>query len=820
MRTRSSSNLPVKSPPNPSTSNPKRRNRRRSKQPFVLEESPIDTMADRRTIAKLLRVPTEGYAEAIVVPLIITEEFELKHSRINMMTSDKFFGLEKDNPHDQIRCDANSNSSSEIAKLTHAVNQQTSAVTTAMTAILKQFQATPPPASVKAVEEICVTCVGAHPVEISPSNTVANPKGELKAITTQSGIVLDGPSIPIPPTFINPEEDKHVKETLTDQDLVEYTIKVPPPLKMLKALLSNKEKLQELANTPLNENCSAVILNKLPEKLRDLGKFLIPCGFNKLKCKALADLDHHDLIKDLYSILKDLIDQSNLVDLNNNIVDSMPRDDSFLSKDFSELDALPSTKNKDKVFSPGILIQENLFEIITRVAQDKKLAISHASLMLEDFDPPLYELSFFKEVLRILSDDEVTAASYEVTTAGYAPPKRTVDGVEQTYPPTTAEEKLARKNELTTRGTLLMALLNEHQLKFNSYKNAKSLMEAIKKRFGGNKESKKVQKTLLKQHQLEIHEETISQEDLNLKLLRSLALVWKTHTLIWRNKPDLETLSMDDLYNNLKIYETEGSLYKRIMAPRENMNREPVRRNVTVETTYSNDLVAQDGFGYDWSDRLKMDLKTLHLWPIHLQVLQVLQAQILRAYKTGLESIKARLVVYKKNEEIFEENINVLKLNINLRDNALIELRKKLEKVERERDEIKITLEKFENSSKTLNKMLDSQVNDKNKTGVGFHVVPPPYTGNFIPPKSDLILADVDEYVVSESVTSVPIIATNKAKTSKTKPKSISEPLIEDWASDIEDENETETKSKQIKPSFSNVYKQYITYTSMIQNKN
>nr|GEV05803.1 hypothetical protein [Tanacetum cinerariifolium] len=163
-----------------------------------------------------------------------------------------------------------------------------------------------------------------------PSNTIANPKGDLKAITTQSGIVLDGPSIPIPPPFINPKEDEHVEETLTDQDLAEYTIKVPPPLvqkskphsqrnfvvhqrdplhpnipypsrmlkqkkeekdeKMLKALLSNKEKLQELANTPLNENCSAVILKKLPKKLRDLGKFLIPCGFNELKCKALADL--------------------------------------------------------------------------------------------------------------------------------------------------------------------------------------------------------------------------------------------------------------------------------------------------------------------------------------------------------------------------------------------------------------------------------------------------------------------------------------------------------------------------------------------------
>nr|GEY52315.1 hypothetical protein [Tanacetum cinerariifolium] len=328
------------------TSNPNRRNRRRSKQAFILEESPVDTMADQRTMAELLRAPTEGYAEEIMVPLILAQQFELKHSLINMITSDH---------------DANSSSTSEIAKLTHAIYQQTSAVTTTMIAILKQFQANPPPASVKAVEEIYVTCGGAHPyyqcltvggntfLELRdniqgyvaatvvnynqgsghlPSNTIA--KRELKAITTRSGIVLDGPSVPIPPLFINLEEDERVEETLTDQDLAEYTIKVPPPLvqkskppsqrnfimhqrdplhhnipypsrmhkqkqqekdeKMLKALLSNKEKLLELANTPLNENCSAVMLKKLPEKIRDLGKFLIPCGFSELKYKALADL--------------------------------------------------------------------------------------------------------------------------------------------------------------------------------------------------------------------------------------------------------------------------------------------------------------------------------------------------------------------------------------------------------------------------------------------------------------------------------------------------------------------------------------------------
>ncbi|GJU14186.1 ribonuclease H-like domain-containing protein [Tanacetum coccineum] len=143
------------------------------------------------------------------------------------------------------------------------------------------------------------------------------------------------------------------------------------------------------------------------------------------------------------------------------------------------------------------------------------------------------------------------------------------------------EEKQDRRNEMKARVTLLMALPNKDQLKFHSYKDAKLLMEAIEKRYGGNKESKKVQRTLLKQQyenfagssletmdqtfdrlqklisQLEIQGEVISQEDMNLKLLRSLPSEWKTHALIWRNKEEIETISLDDLYNNLKIYEPE-----------------------------------------------------------------------------------------------------------------------------------------------------------------------------------------------------------------------------------------------------------------------
>nr|GEV81864.1 reverse transcriptase domain-containing protein [Tanacetum cinerariifolium] len=83
--------------------------------------------------------------------------------------------------------------------------------------------------------------------------------------------------------------DCMARETMTRVELFNSQ-KMADDLKMLKALISNKKKLLELANTPLNENCSAVILKKLPEKLGDPGKFLIPCSFSELKCKALADL--------------------------------------------------------------------------------------------------------------------------------------------------------------------------------------------------------------------------------------------------------------------------------------------------------------------------------------------------------------------------------------------------------------------------------------------------------------------------------------------------------------------------------------------------
>nr|GEV42440.1 hypothetical protein [Tanacetum cinerariifolium] len=145
----------------------------------------------------------------------------------------------------------------------------------------------------------------------------------------------------------------------------------------------------------------------------------------------------------------------------------------------------------------------------------------------------------------------------------------------------------------------------------------------------------------------------------------------------------------------------------------------------------------------------------------------------------SLESVEARIPVYQHNENVFEEDIKLLKLNVMLRDSALVKLRKKFKKAKQERDELKRKLKKFQTSSNNLCKLLASQITDKTglgydnqvfnntvfdsdellsseldvsmppslvhdrfQSGEGYYVVPPPYTRTFMPPKPDLIFHD------------------------------------------------------------------------------
>nr|GEY77467.1 reverse transcriptase domain-containing protein [Tanacetum cinerariifolium] len=131
----------------------------------------------------------------------------------------------------------------------------------------------PTPAPVKAVKPNFVTCDGSGKL---PGNTITNPKEDLKGITTRSGVAYQGPTIPTPASMPN------------------LKLSIPYPSrrdKERRPLIGNKKKLSEMARTPMNEHCSAVILIKLPRKLRDPGKFLIPCEFPGMdECLALTDL--------------------------------------------------------------------------------------------------------------------------------------------------------------------------------------------------------------------------------------------------------------------------------------------------------------------------------------------------------------------------------------------------------------------------------------------------------------------------------------------------------------------------------------------------
>nr|GFA82482.1 reverse transcriptase domain-containing protein [Tanacetum cinerariifolium] len=129
-----------------------------------------------------------------------------------------------------------------------------------------------------------------------PSNTIPNPKGEAKAITTRSGMSNKEP--PISPTGVNQQKLVEVTKDTEPQNsddihppTVQAEVQIDKPADEPVVLLNNKDKLIELTKTPLNENCSAVVLKKLPEKLGDPRRFLIPCDFTRLdNCLALADL--------------------------------------------------------------------------------------------------------------------------------------------------------------------------------------------------------------------------------------------------------------------------------------------------------------------------------------------------------------------------------------------------------------------------------------------------------------------------------------------------------------------------------------------------
>ncbi|GJW63646.1 ribonuclease H-like domain-containing protein [Tanacetum coccineum] len=443
---------------------------------------------------------------------------------------------------------------------------------------------------------------------------------------------------------------------------------------------------------------------------------------------------------------------------------------------------------------------------------------------------------------------------------GNAPPIiKVVEGVETIIAPATVKEKAQRRLELKARSTLLMGIPNEHQLKFNSIKDAKSLLQAIEKRFGGNVATKKTQRNLLK-HQykiftassLEVLDQTFDRlQKLITYTISTNGAVNTAHdaTTASTQATTVNSTTIDNLsdvvictffmamltirarrflkntgrkfsmngtktigFDKSKVEcyncHKRGHFARECRAPRnqENRNRENTRRVVPVETTTSNALMSCDGSGYDWSDQAEEGPTNFALMAYsstssnsevstdsncssscleNVKILKEQNEQLLKelrtsklnaiTYKIDLESVEARLLVYKKNESVYKEDIKVLKREIHLREVAITELRRKLELSQKQKDEIQLTVEKLENSSKSLSKLINYQIFDKYKTCLGYNAVPPPYTGNFMPLKPDLSFSSLEEFVnkpiVSEPTVKKHVVETSEAKTSKAKPK-------------------------------------------------
>nr|GFA15235.1 ribonuclease H-like domain-containing protein [Tanacetum cinerariifolium] len=518
-----------------------------------------------------------------------------------------------------------------------------------------------------------------------------------------------------------------------------------------------------------------------------------------------------------------------------------------------------------------------------------------------------YDNYVFNSIM--FDSDELISSDSDVSMPSSPVYDRVVEGVLQPVAPTTAEQKLARKNELKARGTLLTALPDKHQLKFTSHKDAKTLMEAIEKRFGGNIETKKVQNTLLKQqyenftvsvatsvsvvctkmpvsslpnvdslsnaviYSFFASQSTspqLDKEDLkqiNVDDLEEIDLRWQMAMLNMRvrrflqktdkNLRDNGPTSMGFDMSKVECYNChrKGHFARKCRSPkdsRRNGTAKPQRRTVPVKTStstkhsqntnWTNESVNVVTSVYAASTKVLVsalpnvdnlnadDLEEMNLkWQMAMLTMRVRRflqrtgrnlgangttfivfdmskvecynchkrghfAMECRSPKdTGIKRLKGdeeptnyalmaftssssfsfdnEVAPYSKNENVFEEDIKLLKLNVMLRDSALVYLKKKFEKVEQERDEFKLKLENFQTSLKNLIQLLASQITDKTilgydnhmfnsimfdsdelissdsdvsmpsspvydryKSGGGYHAVPPPYTGTFIPP--------------------------------------------------------------------------------------
>ncbi|GJW19209.1 putative ribonuclease H-like domain-containing protein [Tanacetum coccineum] len=362
-------------------------------------------------------------------------------------------------------------------------------------------------------------------------------------------------------------------------------------------------------------------------------------------------------------------------------------------------------------------------------------------------------------------------------------------------------EKTNKKNDVKARSLLLMALLNEHQLTFNQYNDAKTMFVAIETRFGGSR--------------------------------RFLPPEWNTHVVVWMNKAEIETMSIDDLYNNFKIVEqsvkksvgassgaqnlafvtalkisstndvntainayevstaspnvntaspqvsiasfSDNAVYAFMFenpngsnllqqdleqihkddlevmdlkwecrAPRnkegQSRNQDNTRKQGNNIDTSSKAMLAIDGVGFDWSDMAEEQVQT------SMALMAFSDSEVYND-KTFSKTCLKNYETLKKHEVLCSEEVAVLKREVACKDYKINVLKSEFEKVKQEKEGIEFKIEKFDKASKDLDKLLGSQITDKSKKGLGYNVVPPPHPLIYNRPKKlDLSYSGLDEF--------------------------------------------------------------------------
>nr|GEU93132.1 retrovirus-related Pol polyprotein from transposon TNT 1-94 [Tanacetum cinerariifolium] len=330
---------------------------------------------------------------------------------------------------------------------------------------------------------------------------------------------------------------------------------------------------------------------------------------------------------------------------------------------------------------------------------------------------------------------------------------------------------------------------------------------------GGNIATKKTQKNLLKQQYENFAASSTKVIEQTYERLQNLISQLEMH--------EIETLSLNDLFNNLKAYksdvtETSNSTTNsqnvtflsssstnnttRAVNTAQGVNTASTQGVADSSTTVKNlsDVVIYSFFTnqpsipqLDNEDLQQIHLDDLEEIDLSAKDLKEQNEQSVKdlrtarvsdvSYKTSLESVEARL------------------------DLDITKLKRQLELATKEKDEVQITVQKFENSSKSLSKLLDSQIMDKCNIGLGYNVVPPPYTGSFMSPKPNLVYPSLDDFVdvnksVSESEVEKPTIESNEPKTVRIENGA---PIIKDWVSESEEEDES--KFKLVKLNFTKI---------------